>query len=160
MKAIVLKQCAICGKQISVRSQRLKDKNYCRECWYEENKNHCRDMAKKYPINERMTEEMKVKRQKSKKDKPYHHSDEIRKVLREFKLINGSDRKSYTKIFGKHEHRIVAEQMMGRALNRGEVVHHIDRHKQNNMADNLMVFSSQAEHAKWHKEHDKGGDAK
>lgn len=35
----------------------------------------------------------------------------------------------------------------------------IGRDKQNNAPENLMVFPSQAEHAKWRKEHDERGDA-
>ena len=67
--------------------------------------------------------------------------------------------KSYEKTLGVHTHRVVAAQMLGRNLLPGEVVHHIDGDIRNNRPENLMVFSSQAEHAKWHKEHE-GGDAK
>lgn len=58
--------------------------------------------------------------------------------------------KSYAKSFGRHTHRMVAERMLGRKLKPGEVVHHIDGNKRNNAPENLMVFSSQSEHAKWH----------
>lgn len=68
------------------------------------------------------------------------------------------DGKSYAKSFGVHTHRMVAERMLGRKLLPGEVVHHIDGNKQNNRPENLMVFSCQSEHFKWHKEHE-GGDA-
>ena len=68
------------------------------------------------------------------------------------------DGKSYTKSFGVHTHRKVAELKLGRQLKPGEVVHHIDGNKRNNHPDNLMIFESQAEHARWHGEH-KGGDA-
>ena len=62
--------------------------------------------------------------------------------------------KTYRKHFGRHEHRIVAEQILGRPLRKGEVVHHINRDKRDNRPENLMIFPSQAEHARWHKEHD------
>lgn len=82
---------------------------------------------------------------------------EVRKKLRE-RHLNSGEGKTYTKLYGRHEHRIVAEQMLGRPLKKGEVVHHIDGNKRNNSPENLMVFSSQVEHAKWHALH-KGGDS-
>lgn len=88
---------------------------------------------------------------------PTRMTPEVRAKLRESRLGSGNG-KTYTKVYGRHEHRIVAEQMLGRPLLPGEVVHHIDRDKRNNDPSNLMVFPSQAAHAKWHKEHD-GGDA-
>jgi len=70
----------------------------------------------------------------------------------------GTGRKNtYTKTFGVHTHRVVAEQILGRKLLPGEVVHHIDGDKQNNKPENLRVFKCQADHARWHKEN--GGDA-
>lgn len=62
--------------------------------------------------------------------------------------------KTYEKTFGVHTHRIVAEQKLGRPLAPGEVVHHIDGDIRNNEPENLMVFSSQAEHLAWHIEND------
>ena len=58
---------------------------------------------------------------------------------------------TYEKTLGRHTHRVVAEQKLGRPLREGEVVHHIDGNKHNNDPQNLMVFESQAEHARWHK---------
>lgn len=46
-------------------------------------------------------------------------------------------------------HRIIAEQKLGRALSKGEVVHHIDGNSRNNHPDNLQVMS-QSEHVKLH----------
>ena len=48
------------------------------------------------------------------------------------------------------EHTIVAEKTLGRFLGNGEVVHHIDECKSNNTPMNLMVFATQADHARYH----------
>lgn len=49
------------------------------------------------------------------------------------------------------EHRLVAEQKIGRRLLLTEVVHHIDGNKFNNDPDNLMVFRTNNDHSAFHK---------
>lgn len=58
---------------------------------------------------------------------------------------------TYRKWHGRHEHRVVAEQMLGRPLKRNEIVHHIDGNKHNNDPSNLQVMT-QSEHIRehWH----------
>lgn len=58
--------------------------------------------------------------------------------------------KTYRKLNGKHEHRVVAERMLGRELKPGEVVHHKDGNKLNNLESNLEVLDGQSEHARLH----------
>ena len=48
------------------------------------------------------------------------------------------------------EHRYVMEQMIGRPLVPGEVVHHRDSDTLNNAPDNLELHRSQSEHAQQH----------
>lgn len=48
---------------------------------------------------------------------------------------------TYRKRFGRHEHRVVAEEMLGRRLRSDEHVHHKDGNKQNNDSENLEVMS-------------------
>ena len=50
-----------------------------------------------------------------------------------------------------YSHILAAEKKLGRSLNPGECVHHIDEDKHNNSLDNLMVFKSNADHAAFHK---------
>lgn len=59
------------------------------------------------------------------------------------------EQKSYRKRYGRHEHRVVMEQMLGRPLRSGEIVHHKDGNKRNNAPGNLEVMT-QSEHAKLH----------
>lgn len=53
---------------------------------------------------------------------------------------------------GIYVHRWIMEKDLGRKLTTTEVIHHIDGNKLNNNIDNLMLFSSQAEHHAYHKE--------
>lgn len=50
-----------------------------------------------------------------------------------------------------YEHMIAAEEMLGRKLNNGEVVHHKDKNRHNNSFDNLMVFKTISDHSAYHK---------
>lgn len=79
---------------------------------------------------------------------PRRMTQETREKVRKARLSPSC--KGYRKLYGRHEHRTIAEKKIGRPLKVGEVVHHIDLNLLNNDPSNLMVFPSQAEHAKYH----------
>lgn len=81
----------------------------------------------------------------------------VRKREQRNKGICGKN--TYPKFHGRHEHRVVAEQILGRKLKPGEVVHHIDENRHNNSPENLMIFPNQQAHAEYHQRLKKEGDA-
>ena len=67
-------------------------------------------------------------------------------------LLNTGAGITYTKYYGTHEHRLVAEHLLSRKLTPSEIVHHRDGNKRNNVPENIVVFKNQSEHAKHHAE--------
>ena len=183
-------QCAWCKMEIFKYPSQIGKNSYCsKECRNKHlSREHNPNGYAKHPhlskLNEklnpgRMTAETKEKIRNtqlgSREGKSYEKLNprkmtaETKEKIRNARLGSGEG-KSYEKTYGRHTHRIVAEQKLGRKLSPGEVVHHIDGVIRNNDPNNLMVFPSQKEHANWHAKYGevvygyrhglgKGGDA-
>ncbi len=48
------------------------------------------------------------------------------------------------------EHRLVIEELIGRYLEKEEIVHHIDENKSNNHPNNLWLFDNKSSHMQFH----------
>ncbi len=134
--------CERCGKTIRKPPSKKTERNFCSQSCL------CKTLAEEYNPT-KMTEEVRQKISIS-------HQTSLRAIKSREKRFGNREFKGYKKVCGRHEHRIVAEEILGRALKKGEVVHHIDGNKRNNSPENLMIFRNQKEHAKWHAEHDRG----
>lgn len=68
-----------------------------------------------------------------------------------YKLIFCPDHKFADKDGYVREHRIVVEKIIGRTLHSFEVVHHINEIRDDNRAENLMLFKNNGSHLKYHR---------
>lgn len=106
------------------------------------------------------SKEVKVKISNAKKGKPItqKHKDNISKAFTGNKhpnWKNGTNNWSGYKLIrrkGKYfrEHRIIVEEIIGRPLTRKESVHHINEIKTNNNPSNLIAFTSESAHQRFH----------
>lgn len=155
--------CDWCGKQIERYPSQIKAKNFCcRQCladYSNKAKNpdgyiSLKDYTK---MGEHLSELNRILN-------PIRMTLETRKKLRNARIGTGEG-VAYAKYLGAHEHRIVAERILGRPLKKGEIVHHVDGDKRNNNPENIQVFPSQTEHARYHAKlaaffRREGGDAR
>ena len=62
---------------------------------------------------------------------------------------DSGEQKTYRKLNGRHEHRVVVESVLGRSLTFAEIVHHKDGDIRNNSISNLEVLT-RVEHMRKH----------
>jgi uncharacterized protein (DUF1330 family) len=131
MKKRITKPCDVCGKDVTRVPSQFRKSVLCSKT--------CTSI-----FNSRRFTDMNVELN------PSRMTFETRTKVRRSRLGTGEG-KTYSKTYGRHTHRVMAEKLIGRPLRKGEVVHHIDENKRNNHPLNLMIFPNQAAHAAWHK---------
>lgn len=131
--------CHLCGKQFERPAHEVRPHNFC-----------CAAHARQWNA-QRLAEYNRAENPLNKPGGVLSSRKKRRAALRDT-----GEGKAYKKFFGRHEHRAVAEAMLGRPLKPGEIVHHIDGDKLNNDPMNLEVLSSQAEHVKKQRRDAKG----
>lgn len=72
-------------------------------------------------------------------------------AVRALQMKASSKGLAYVKQNGRHLHRIIAEEIIGRPLQDGEVVHHCNGDMLDNRSENIEVLPSQAEHMARHR---------
>jgi hypothetical protein len=63
-----------------------------------------------------------------------------------YKVLFVPDHPNSNKLGRIYEHRLVMSQFLGRPLQRGEVVHHINGNKRDNRIENLQIFDTHKKH--------------
>jgi len=147
----IYKACPICNKQFFTYPHRIKDKRgqFCSKT--------CKYIAGH-------TDKTKKLMSKLSKGRPAWNKGKIVPALRKPRTKITLDKDGYVLIYKPEhpfakgstnkiyvlKHRFVMEQHIGRYLKPTEIVHHINKNRQDNSIENLILFPSNSAHIKFH----------
>lgn len=140
--------CVVCGKEFEVIEYR-KNAKYCSlECNYTK-KPYWTD-KKRPDISEKAKVWAKERLEPYYFKKGEHRTNTGRTRIKSF----GDKNQPYSiiTINGKNikKHRYIIEKIIGRTLNKKEIIHHINGDKQDNRIENLYICKDRTEHTKIH----------
>lgn len=169
-----IKNCAVCGRETSVPTYRLKERNYCSTLCANKGKprrlgrpdvknEHIADLYlnkdfSSYDIARELNVSVCLVCDRLKKmgitKSPYGHEGRNGKrgtvYLRGYPVLyDPSHPRAKSNGYVK-EHIVIVERMLGRPLSENEVVHHINGDKTDNTPENLMVFPDNKAHMRFH----------
>ncbi len=157
------KTCKHCQKNYSVKASHAEKSSYCsRNCFAENRRIHpkndprpcvvCQTIftpSRKHGVAKYCSKQCEWKALKGPDFNARIARETSEKRAAAIRRRGDVSGKWYRKVGGRHEHRVVAEAMLGRPLTRDEVVHHKDHNKRNNDPSNLEVLS-RSEHMREH----------
>lgn len=147
-KPPVTTKCAWCAAPFTIPQSKLNSRNYCSRRCYADAQSKAKNPDGYKEITDYSAQSRNMTRINLELN-PTRMTPEVRAKLREARKGTGNG-KAYEKTFGRHTHRLVAEQKIGRKLKPGEIVHHIDGDIHNNSPENLEVMT-QREHIELHR---------
>ena len=80
------------------------------------------------------------------------YGDALHNEKRQYMPYGNRDRRYYKTTNGNWLHKVVAEENLGRKLNRGEIVHHINLDKLDNNPSNIYVCKNNGSHLSLHRQ--------
>lgn len=140
------KVCLVCGKEFYAHPYRAKEAKYC--------SHNCYHIATRKPNNyicKNCGKEFEAKT----KNRIFCSVSCVYEYKRNKPRVATLGNDGYKTVWfsdgsGMKEHRYIMEQILGRKLDRDEIVHHKDGNRANNNIDNLVLMT-RGEHSKLHR---------